>query len=97
METNDLRARGDFPQNLLISREQAIANSGGTDHIDFLMPGGNVGEDGSNDTDAPGDSGAGSGDTAVRILLGSNSGKPSEPLILGTLAAELVDVRQAGR
>ena len=97
VETNDLRARADFPQNLLISREQAIANSGGTDHIDFLMPGGNVGEDGSNYTDAPGDRGAGSGDTAVRILLGSNSGKPSEPLILGTIAAELIDVRQAGR
>jgi hypothetical protein len=90
VETNDLRARGDFPQNLLISREQAIANSGGTDHIDFLMPGGSVGDDGSNDRGA-------AGDTAVRIQLGSNSGKPVEPLMLGTLAAELVDVRLGGR
>jgi hypothetical protein len=80
VETNDLRTRGDFPQNLLVSREQAIANSGGTDHIDFLMPGGDA-----------------RGDTAARIQFGSNSGKPSEPPILGSLAAELIDVRQAGR
>jgi hypothetical protein len=96
VETNDLRSRADFSSSQLISREQAIANSGGTDHIDFLMPGGDARGDSGNGGNGGNDSGA-SGDTAVRILLGANSGTSAEPLILATLAAELIDVRQAGR
>jgi hypothetical protein len=60
------------------------------------MPGGDARGDSGNGGNGGNDSGA-SGDTAVRILLGANSGTSAEPLILATLAAELIDVRQAGR
>lgn len=81
IETSDVRERPDFPRVRLMPREEAVAYSGGTDHIDFRMV-------------SPADaSGTIDYDTSVRILLGAESEEPAEPLVLGTLAMELVDMR----
>jgi hypothetical protein len=80
IETNDIRERSDFPEEMLKPREEAVAYSGDTDHIDFRMS-------------AESDGNAGGYDTAVRILLGAQSADLPEPLALGILAMELVDVR----
>jgi hypothetical protein len=83
VETNDIRGRSDFPERMLISRDEAVAHSEGADHIDFRMK-------------AEGTGSADGYDTAVRVLLGSGSGGLGEPLALGTVAMDLVDVRSTG-
>lgn len=83
IETNDIHERSDFPEEMLKSREDAVAQSGGTDHIDFRMS-------------AESDGKASDYDTAVRILLRADSADLAEPLALGTLAMQLVDARSIG-
>ncbi len=84
IETTDVRNRPDFPQHLLMSREEAVTGAAGSDHIDFRMRGSDAGA---------GDSAAGTGyDTSVRILLSPDSSSSS--LDLGGLAMELIDARE---
>ncbi|MBN1320578.1 MAG: hypothetical protein JXA87_07045 [Thermoleophilia bacterium] len=80
IETNDIRGRRDFPRSLTGLREEAVAYSGGTDHIDFRMADAGVDE-------------ASTYDTSVRILLNTEAVKAGEPLSLGSLAMEITDVR----
>jgi len=80
IETNDIRGSRGFPPSLTGSREQAVAHSGGTDHIDFRM------------ADEEADE-ASTYDTSVRIQLNTEAVKTGEPLSLGSLAMEITDVR----
>lgn len=89
IETTDVRDRPDFPQNLLISREEAVAEAAGTDHIDFRMQGPGTGAiDPSEGTTY---------DTSARILFSPEPDAPSSPLDLGGLAMELIDARALAR
>ncbi len=90
IETTDVRNRPDFPQNLLICREEAVAGAVGTDHIDFRLR--DIADDAG--LTGPDAATAGAGyDTSVRILLNPDPDSPTEPLDLGSLAMELVDAR----
>ncbi len=77
VETTDLRGRNDFPPDLLITREKAIAGYSGGEVLDFGMTG-------------PGPEDP---DTAVRAMRWPDTGRGAEASPLPVVAEELVDVR----
>lgn len=77
IETTDLRGRSDFPQDLLRTRDEAIANPRDDNVLDFRM----------------GDDAGGQDATAVRILPWPESVRPAGMPSLASLAEDLVDVR----
>ncbi len=78
IETIDVRSRTDFPANLLVSRQEALANSPNpAQQLDFGM-----GSDERGDVE-----------TGVRILLWPGSAKPADMPSLTDAAEALVDLR----